>query len=169
MFSYLISRLRSIVWIVSAAGLCVALLPGAIHAQHPPYAEWPDDHWAEVAGRVPGFAGWWLDGGTIVLMLVDTTQREAALSAIRPELPPRYINNIRVQKADFDFRHLRDWKDLVIGDSAVVMSDADEVRNRVVAGVPDSASLAPTRRRLLAMRIPTEALVVEVTGRLRYD
>jgi hypothetical protein len=148
--------------------LWLSTLPMLAHAQNPAYAEWPDDHWAEVARHVPGFAGWWLDGGTIVLMLVDTTQRDAALKAIAAELPRRYIHNIRVHKADFDFIQLRDWKGQAIGDSEVVMSDADEVRNRIVAGVRDSASLAPTRKRLLGMGIPSLALVLEVDGPLKW-
>ena len=146
----------------------LSMISTTADAQQKPYAEWPDDHWADVAQQVPGFAGWWLNGGTIVLMLVDTTQREAGLRAIIAELPQRYYHNIRVQKADFDFRQLRDWKALAISVSGVVMSDADEVRNRVVAGVEDSTNIRPTRQRLLKAGIPARALLIEVTGRFTW-
>ena len=147
-----------------SGGLWITVLPSPAHAQNASHTEWPDDHWAEIAHRVRGFAGWWLDGGIVVLWLVDTTQRDAALQAVAAELPRRYSHNIRVRKADFDFIQLRDWKNLAIGDSCVVWSDADEVQNRIVAGVVDSASLASTRERLVAAGIPSAALVLEVDG-----
>lgn len=123
-----------------------------------------DDRWAEIARRVPGFGGWWRDGATAVVMLVDTTQREAALREIGPELTRREIRSVRVQKADFDFTQLCKWKSLVPLDtrSQVTAVDADEVRNRVVVWVADSAHVAPARRRLLGLGIPEEALIVEV-------
>ena len=160
--------LRSLTRLAISGGLWFTVLPSPARAQDTPYTEWPDDHWAEIAHRVPGFAGWWLDGGTIVVWLVDTTQREAALQAIAAELPRRYRHTIRVRKADFDFIELREWKNLAIGDSAVVWSDADEVQNRVVVGVVDSASLASTRERLVAAGIPSAALVIEVDGPARW-
>jgi hypothetical protein len=49
-----------------------------------------------------------------------------------------------------------------------VFSDADEVRNRVVAGVVDSASLAPTRQHLIEFGIPASALILEVTGPTKW-
>ena len=168
MYSHRLARLPIVTLSAISMVALLSMMSTTAYAQQKPYAEWPDDHWADVAQQVPGFAGWWLNGGTIVLMLVDTTQREAALRAIIAELPQRYIHSIRVQKADFDFRQLRDWKALVFSVSGVVMSDADEVRNRVVAGVEDSTNIRPTRQRLLEAGIPARALLVEVTGRLTW-
>jgi hypothetical protein len=124
----------------------------------------PDDRWAAVAQKVPGFAGLWLDGSTAVLMLVDTVQRDAAVAELAAELRRWHIGTVRVRKADFDFIQLRRWKLLVpiFTDSRITAVDADEVRNRVVVSVSDSAHFAPVRKRLVALGIPLRALVLEV-------
>ncbi len=124
----------------------------------------PDDRWAKIAQKVPGFAGWWLHGTTAVLMLVDTTQRDAAVAEIAAEMRGKHIGRVLVRKADFDFIQLRRWEILVpfFSDSQITALDADEVRNRVVVSVADSAHLAPTRKRLVALGIPPGALVLQV-------
>ena len=126
--------------------------------------EYPDDRWAAIAERVPGFAGWWRDGDTAVVMLVDTTRRADAVKAIAPELRGRHIRTIRVQRADFDFKELRDWKHAVPLDTVyhMAMVDADEVRNRIVVGVTDSSYIGSARRHLLTLGIPARALVMTV-------
>ena len=168
MAHFCMTFLRSLTRLAIAGGFWLTVFPSPAQGQNVPYTEWPDDHWAEIAHRVPGFAGWWLDGGTIVLWLVDTTQRDAALQAVAAELPRRYSHNVRVRKADFDFIQLRDWKNLAIGDSSVVWSDADELQNRVVVGVVDSGSLASTRERLVAAGITSAALVLEIDGPVKW-
>jgi len=128
-------------------------------------SELPDDQWAALAERVPGFAGWWQDGDTTVLMLVDTTRRAAALKAIAMERGRRLRNPIRVQKADFDFKQLRDWKRLApLGDTVfhMTMVDADEVHNRLSVAVADSVYLASARQHLMDLGIPPRAIVMEV-------
>ena len=47
----------------------------------------PDDRWATIAQTVPGFAGWFWEGTTLVLMLVDTAQRDAAVAALAGRSP----------------------------------------------------------------------------------
>lgn len=127
-------------------------------------AEFPDDHWAAIAERVPGFAGWWRDGDAAVVMLVDTTRRTDALKEIAAELRGLHIKTIRIQRTDFDFKQLRDWKRLVPLDTVfrMTMVDADEVRNRLVVSVADSVYLASARQHLLALGIPARALVMDV-------
>jgi hypothetical protein len=124
----------------------------------------PDDDYVEIARRVPGFAGWWLDGTTAVVMLVDTTQHPAAVRALEAAMRAAPVRSIRVQQAAFDFIQLRDWKRRVPIDTVihVTMVDANERQNRVVVGVADSIYLDPARRRLLALGIPAEALILEV-------
>jgi len=147
-----------------AATLWFGTVATQLAAQDTLVAGEPDDQWAKIAQKVPGFAGWWLDGGTAVLMLVDTTQRDAAVAAIAEDMRHHHIGRVRVRKADFDFIQLRRWKLLVpiFSDSQITAVDADEGRNRVVVSVADSAHLAPTRKRLVALGIPLEALVLEV-------
>ena len=124
----------------------------------------PDDRWATIAQTVPGFAGWFWEGTTLVLMLVDTTQRDAAVAAIAEEIRGRYVRRVLVRKADFDFIELRRWRLRVdfFADSQITTIGADVIGNRVLVGVSDSAYLAPTRKRLVALGIPDRALVLQV-------
>ena len=135
-----------------------------LDAQDTTVAGAPDDQWAVIAQRVPGFAGWWLDGTTAVLMLVDTTQRDAAVSALAADLQRNHVTKVRVRRAEFDFIQLRAWEVLVPFDTAlrVTAMGPDVVRNRLVVWVADSAHIAPTRTRLLALGIPLTALVLDV-------
>jgi hypothetical protein len=154
--------------------LFLGLIQGAIllprsAAQNPrptPPSTTGDEQLAGVAKRVPGFAGLWLQGCTVVLVLVDTTQREAALGEVADRLPPKGCRRIRVQRAQFDFIQLYAWKQLVVQQMMYSTNmtgvDADEVRNRVVVSVADSSSLAPVRDSLLALGIPSSALLFEV-------
>jgi hypothetical protein len=130
-----------------------------------------DELRADVAKRVPGFAGVWFHGSTLVLALVDTTQRAAALREVADllEISPEKYRNVRVQPAQFDFAQLYAWKEavvtrLLLRDSIPQWTglDVDEVRNRVVLDVADSSALGPARRAILALGIPPRALLVEI-------
>src|SRR5437899_8117994 len=147
-----------------ATTLCVGPMAAPLVAQDTLVAGQPDDRFAAIAQTVPGFAGLYWEGTTLVLMLVDTTQRDAAVAAIAEDMRGRYIRRVLVRKADFDFIQLRRWKLLVpiFADSQITAVDADELRNRVVVSVADSVYLAPTRKRLVALGIPLRALVLEV-------
>jgi hypothetical protein len=145
-----------------ATTLCFGAMAAPLVAQDTLVAGMPDDRYAAIAQTVPGFAGWYWEGTTLVLMLVDTTQRDAAVAAIAEDMRGRYIFRVLVRKADFDFIQLRRWKSLVFADSQITSIGVDEVRNRVLVGVADSAYLAPTRQRLVGLGIPHRALVLEV-------
>ena len=144
--------------------LCFGAMAVPLVAQDTLVAGEPDDRFAAIAQTVPGFAGLYWEGTTLVLMLVDTTQRDAAVAAIAEDMRGRYIRRVLVRKADFDFIQLRRWKLLVpfFADSQITAVGVDEVRNCVLVGVADSAYLAPTRKRLVALGIPPRALVVQV-------
>jgi hypothetical protein len=144
--------------------LCLGAIAAPLVCQDPLVAGEPDDRWATIAQTVPGFAGWFWDGTTLVLMLVDTAQRDAAVAALAEDLRGRYVRRVLVRKAEFDFIQLRRWKLLVpfFADSQITTLGPDVVRNRVLVGVSDSAYLAPTRKRLVALGIPDRALVLEV-------
>src|SRR5437870_2595617 len=101
----------------------------------------PDDRWAALAREVPGgFAGTMLEGG-LVVFLVDTTQRDAALAALgaRGGLAGRDPKRVRVRKVRWNFAQLYDWYRYlnlhVWSDSGVVTSDIDEAENRITYGV----------------------------------
>ena len=147
-----------------ATTLCFGAMAAPLVAQDTLFASEPDDRWATIAQTVPGFAGWFWEGTTLVLMLVDTTQRDAAVAAIAEETRGRYVRRVLVRRADFDFIQLRKWKLLVpiFADSQITAVGPDVVRNRVLVGVTDSAYLAPMRHRLVTLGIPDSALVLQV-------
>ena len=146
-----------------ATTLCFGAIAAPLVAQDTLVGQ-PVDRYAAIAQTVPGFAGWWWDGTTLVLMLVDTTQRDAAVAAIAEDMRGQYIRRVVVRKADFDFIQLRKWLLLVptYGDSQITAVGPDVVRNRVMVWVADSAYLPPMRKRLVALGIPDRALVVQV-------
>jgi hypothetical protein len=128
-----------------------------------------DDEWAAVAHRVPGFAGFWEEGSTLVLALVDTTQQAAALRDIARQVSLDRYTNIRVQPVTYDFAQLLTWKQLVFehmggpGEPySVTKIDADEAHNQILVWVNDSSGLAPARRTFESMGVPHRALCLEV-------
>src|SRR2546428_13207968 len=109
-----------------------------------------DDRWAEAARELPGgFAGKILEGG-LVVFLVDTTQRDAALAALaaRGGLEGMDPKRVRVRKVRWNFAQLYDWYRYlglhVWSDSDLVTSDIDEAQNSITYGVRDESG----RRRL---------------------
>jgi len=131
-----------------------------------------DDRWAEAARELPGgFAGKMLEGG-LVVFLVDTTQRDAALAALaaRGGLEGRDPKRVRVRKVRWNFAQLYDWYRYlgphVWSDSAVVTSDIDEAENRITYGVMGESGRRRLERRLAALRprLPCFLVAVEVVG-----
>jgi len=134
--------------------------------------ETDDDRWAEAARDVPGgFAGKMLEGG-LVVFLVDTRQREAALAALaaRNGLEGRDPKRVRVRKVRWDFAQLLDWYHYlglhVWRDSGVVESDIDEEHNRITYGVMGESGRRRVERRLARLRPPPPCFLVaiEVVG-----
>ena len=130
-----------------------------------------DDRWADLA-RVPGgFAGMMLEGG-LVVFLVDTTQRDAALAALgaRGALQGREPKRVRVRKARWDFAQLIDWYHYLNlsawSDSGNVQSDIDEEHNRISYGVMGESGRRRLERVLAQLRPPPPCLLVaiEVVG-----
>ena len=131
-----------------------------------------DDRWADLAREVPGgFAGMMLEGG-LVVFLVDTTQRDAALAALaaRRGLEGRDPKRVRVRKVRWNFAQLYDWYRYlnlhVWSDSGVVTSDIDEAENRITYGVMGEAARRQLDRQLGALRPPPPCFLVaiEVVG-----
>ncbi len=127
-----------------------------------------DDRWAEAARELPGgFAGKVLEGG-LVVFLVDTTQRDAALGALaaRGALEGRDPKRVRVRKVRWNFAQLYDWYRYlnlhVWSDSGVVTSGIDEAENRIAYGVMGESGRRRLERRLAALRPPPPCFLVAV-------
>jgi hypothetical protein len=105
----------------------------------------------------------------LVLALVDTTQRTAALQEVSRLHPADRHSKARVEPVRYDFAQLYAWKQLAsqyLGDSSgsfkATLTDADELHNRLLVWVADSSDLAPARRTLEALGVPPGALELEV-------
>ncbi len=129
----------------------------------------PDDRWAALAREVPGgFAGTMLEGG-LVVFLVDTTQRDAALAALgaRGGLAGRDPKRVRVRKVRWNFAQLYDWygylnRHLDFDHDNVAMSDIDEAENRITYGVMGEGARRALEHRLAALRPPPPCFLVAV-------
>lgn len=130
-----------------------------------------DDEFACLAKNVPGgFGGAYLDDNLRqVVVLVDPSQREAALStlhSLRALSADIDWNRARVVKGDYDFGQLYHWyrnrvKQVLRCDN-INFLDIDEVRNRIVLGVLDQDAAECVARDVLALGdVPCEAVLVE--------
>ena len=140
--------------------LCVAALLAtvpAVRAQDVPLSL--DDEYAQMAGRMPGFGGLYLDErGTTHVYLQDVT-RASEMQGLG--------DRVVFEQGDYDFRDLQAWKDAVrpeLATAGAVYLDIDERRNRLVFGVEGEAIDSFTvelRRFLSGTRVPPEAVIVE--------
>jgi hypothetical protein len=133
----------------------------------------PDDPVALARG-VPGFGGFFVDEqGTPTIYLKDAGQRGAAEKALTPWFSShgRLLATMRVRKADFDWADLDRWftqaSAEALGVPGVVLTDADEARNRVRIGVEDAAAAGQVRSVLARLGVPASAVSVEVTEPIR--
>jgi len=131
-----------------------------------------DDRWAAAARELPGgFAGEMLEGG-LVVFLVDTTQRDAALAALaaRGGLAGMDPKRVRVRKVRWNFAQLYDWYRYlglhVWSASGLVTSDIDEAQNNITYGVKDESGRRRLERLLAELRPPPPCFLVaiEVVG-----
>ena len=140
--------------------LCVAALLAvvpAVRAQDVPLSL--DDEYAQMAGRMPGFGGLYVDErGTTHVYLQDVT-RAGEMQGLG--------DRVVFQQGDYNFRDLQAWKDQVrsqLAAAGAVFLDIDERRNRLVFGVEREAIDRFTeelRRFLSGTRVPPEAVIVE--------
>jgi hypothetical protein len=130
-----------------------------------------DERWATTADEVPGFAGLFVHGDTLVVMLVEPARLAEAVRVLkRSEGFPERYRHVVARRARYNFRQLHDWKRRaleLVGESGVVALGVDEARNSVYLGVLDSSYLDPIRAALIARGVPARAIFVEVTGPFR--
>jgi len=112
-----------------------------------------------------------LEGG-LVVFLVDTTQRDAALAALaaRGGLEGMDPKRVRVRKVRWNFAQLYDWYRYlglhVLSASGLVTSDIDEAQNSITYGVKDESGRRRLERLLAELRPPPPCFLVaiEVVG-----
>ena len=137
----------------------------------------PDDQWAELARRVPGgFAGVMYElpapgspprtTGRPLLMLVDPARAAEAKAALAPHLQGFDVAGASVRAVRWDFAQLHDWYRYLNGqiwqEPGVTMSDIDESENRIAYGAADEAARDRVARRLAALPLPCDLVVVRI-------
>ncbi len=114
-----------------------------------------DEEFAELAEIVPGgFGGVYLDSRLrVVVILVDPTQREAALAVLATWKDDMDWGNARVVRGDYDFAQLKRYYDRLIQAlrQPIVSYDIDEVLNRIVLGVLDQEERERVAREIVAL------------------
>jgi Trypsin len=143
------TRILSVIALLAAASM--------VRAQDVPQSL--DDEYAQMAARVPGFGGLYLDErGTTHVYLQDLS-RAGEMRGLG--------DRVVFQQGDYDFRDLQAWKDQVrpeLSGTGAVYLDIDERRNRLVFGVEREAVDRFTeelQRFLGGTRVPPGAVIVE--------
>lgn len=134
----------------------------------------PDDQWADLATRVPGgFAGVLYEGGQPVIMFTHPESADVAKPEIAQKIPEFPVLNATVRRVRWDFAQLVNWYNYlnprVFGPSEMVSSDKDEGLNRISFGVTNEGARAVLVKSLLALNVPCDLVVVEITSPINID
>jgi hypothetical protein len=122
----------------------------------------------ELAARVPGFGGFYIDGGRPTVWLTDVAGRGAAVQALSPFMRGQGQDpaGLQVRRADFDYRQLTLWfnaaSPVALDMDGTVMVDLDEARNRVLVGVESGALIGALRAALVRSGLPERSILIEV-------
>jgi hypothetical protein len=145
-------------------------LRGSISGSQFPAIRPEEAHLHALAREVPGFGGYFIDrNGTLVAYVTDLHSQgllRARLERVRAHLADPKIHGTSVLQGRFDFPSLARWRDLVSSRilgvvPGVVMSDADEMANRVTIGIDESkfpSARGETVKSLAALGIPGDAV-----------
>lgn len=138
-----------------------------------------DAEFLYLAGVVPGgFGGLYFEDGRPIVRLKDLRQQDAAAAVIVPYLRERYprlsyrlnrVGEIGFVQAEHDFATLARWRTQVeaiaVRIPEIVLTDADERRNRVVVGVATAAAIPLAMSVIGGLRLPDGAVLVEQRAR----
>lgn len=153
-------------------------LPAGLRAQLPPRTgqDIPDDHWADLAEKIPGgFAGVLLIQGKPAMWLVRPEEAAAAKAALLTD--PSFGNfdfrKAQVFKARWDFAQLVDWYNYLLGKdiwstAGIVNGDKHEGINRIRYGVLDEASRTELVRKLEALNVPCDLIRIGLESQVFF-
>jgi hypothetical protein len=133
-----------------------------------------DHYFQALAERVPGFGGFYFDAeGDLHAWLTDLRGEAAARAALGQVLRERALERgegggaprIHLHRGAYDFARLAEWHARagdVLSVPGVLMTDADERRNRVMIGVESPEAAERARAAAVRLGVPAGALVVDV-------
>jgi len=133
---------------------------GAVQAQAPSMEE--------LASQVPGFGGFYIDGGRPTVFLTEMAGRGLAARALTPFIRGmgQDPSDLQVKRGEFNYRQLTLWfnaaSPLALDMEGTVMVDLDEAHNRVLIGVESAANVGAVRSALMRAGLPDRALAVEI-------
>jgi hypothetical protein len=128
---------------------------------------------ADLATKVPGFAGMYFDeSGAPVVQLVDMGRREAARGAVAQLLQARGRSaaSLRFAQARYDFGQLAAWRQHfpeVFAVGGVITGAINRHANRLRFGVVDAAAAGRVRARTAELGIPAAAVETYETSPTR--
>lgn len=130
-----------------------------------------DAEYAQIAMKVPGFGGMFIDAGTPTVYLVDASQRGAAQAAVGALIQEwRLLEagsittlGIQVRQAQYDWLQLLEWRQLIrdfLAMPGVVSLDIDEAQNRLALGVETLERKQVLEHELERVGVPTDAVII---------
>lgn len=139
-----------------------------------------EEEFVKLAQEIPGFAGYFYDGGTRVVQLTDLSQQARAAAALdasataKAELAEgsahaegQKTGATRYVQARYDFLTLRGFRDRssqnVLSVDGAEFADLDEARNRIVVGISSETAQAGVEQQLKEAGVPLEAVEYEIT------
>jgi hypothetical protein len=142
-------------------------------AREPGRMETYDDRLVRVERKAPGFGGMFTgEDGRLVVYLIDPSKIGDARSAIESVFGASHVPaaGVLAVRGRYTVSQLKRWAERVtelleIPDVSIV--DLDETRNRVAIRLVDASGAAAVDKALKSLKIPREAVVVEVIGPIR--
>ncbi len=132
-----------------------------------------DDLLVRVEKQAPGFGGMYIDpDGRLAVYLLDPAQLPAARSAIEAVFGSNRVPaaGVRAVQGQYAVSQLKAWTEraaTVLKLPGVAFVDLDEAKNRVAIGVEDDSRRQSVEEALRSLKIPREAMLIDVTGPIR--
>ena len=145
---------------------------GEARSQERSRMETHDDLLLRVERMAPGFGGMFIEvDGRLAVYLLDTSQVSAARSAIEAVFGPSLTaGGVRAVQGQYTVSQLKAWSErasaVVFDVPGVTMVDLNEAKNRVTIGVEDDSRTQTVDDVLSSLKIPPEAVLIQVTGQI---
>ena len=136
-----------------------------------------DGKFTEVASQIPSFGGMYYDeNGQLTFCLKEVQNEEVeyvkqqvkAAFADDPRLSE--VGDVNVVPCKYNFMELNEWysrMNNILSIPGVVMTDIDEVKNRLRIGIENQEIKDEVEDKLIEMGIPLEVVIIEVTGPIK--